>query len=143
MLIGQYTNKLTEKGRTALPAKFRRIIGSKAIIAKWYEGCLVLISAKDWSSHLERLKGKDNMLSQPVRNTDRFILGSAFEMEPDTQGRILIPKALREYAELADEVVFLGLGKRVEIWDKTAWQKKEKQIQKDAAEYIEQLQTKQ
>lgn len=139
MLIGQYVNKITKKGRTALPSNFRKIIGQKAIAAKWYEGCIVIVSKGNWYSHIQRLTGKDNFLTLPVRDTDRFILGSAFEVSFDSQGRFVVPKRLREYAGFNDEVVYLGLGERIEIWDKEKWQKKEKNIQQEAGQMLEKI----
>lgn len=51
----------------------------------------------------------------------RFLFGSAFEIEPDKQGRMLIPAPLREYAGLETDVVIVGLSGRAEIWDKAKW----------------------
>ncbi|MCH7729996.1 cell division/cell wall cluster transcriptional repressor MraZ [Patescibacteria group bacterium] len=139
MLIGQYFTKLTEKGRCALPKKFRRQLGDKAIIAKWYEGCLVVVGEKLWEVLLIKLTGKSEIITQPVRDTDRFILGSAFEFTTDSQGRFVIPKVLREYAGLKEEVVFVGLGERVEVWSKGAWSQREDYVQKHASELVEKL----
>ena len=139
MLIGQYVNRLNEKGRTALPAKFREIVGDSAIIAKWYEGCLVVVDTNSWEVLLTKLTGKSEIITSPVRDTDRFILGSAFEINLDSQGRFVIPKILREYAGLKDEITFVGLGTRVEVWDKKAWEEREKFVQEHASEFVEKL----
>lgn len=139
MLIGQYIASLTEKGRTALPKRFREVIGDSVIVAKWYEGCLVVVDAPSWVELLQKLTGKSEIITAPVRDTDRFILGSAFEVELDAQGRFVIPKVLRDYAGLKSEIIFLGLGSRVEIWDKGAWEEREKYVQENAPEMIEKL----
>jgi MraZ protein len=139
MIIGQYQAKLTEKERISLPAKFRREIGNKLIIAKWYEGCLVLVSQEKWDELLNKLTGKSEIISKPIRNTDRFILGSGFEVKVDLHGRFVIPKILKEYAHLTKEVVFVGLGDRVEVWDKGNWRKVEKEVQAKASEMIEKI----
>jgi MraZ protein len=139
MLIGQYLVKLTEKNRTALPKKFRDELGGKIIIARWYEGCLVIVSDKDWTGLLTKLTGISQLITQPVRDTDRFILGSAFEIELDDQGRFVIPKILKDYAALGIEVVFVGLGNRVEIWNTENWRRRETYIQKNAAAMIEKV----
>jgi len=139
MLIGQYYTKLTEKGRCALPKKFRKLIGDKAIIAKWYEGCLVVVGRTSWVALLTKLTGKSEIITGPVRDTDRFILGSAFEFETDSQGRFVLPKVLRDYAALDEEIVFVGLGDRVEIWSKASWIEREEYIQKHASQMVEKL----
>src|SRR3990167_10766605 len=139
MLIGQHSGKLTQKGRLALPKKVRSEIGSKAIVARWYEGCFVVVSPDRWQALLEKLTARSEFITQPVRDTDRFILGSAFEVELDDQGRMVIPKSLRDYAGLTSDVVFLGLGNRVEIWDKSVWEKREEYIQEHAEELVEKL----
>jgi MraZ protein len=139
MLVGQYIQKISTKGRTALPAKFRQVLGKDVIVAKWYEGCLVIVDGKSWQALLLKLTGKSEIITAPVRDTDRFILGSAFEVNLDNQGRFVIPKLLREYAGLAEEAVFVGLGDRVEIWDKKGWEERERYVQKHASEMVEKL----
>ena len=139
MLIGHYYTKLTEKGRSSVPKKFRQEIGNKAIIAKWYENCLVIVDPDSWNALLNKLTGKSQIITEPVRDTDRFILGSAFEIDLDSQGRFVIPKALRDYARLSEEIVFVGLGNRVELWDSNLWIEREKYIQDHAGKMIEEI----
>ena len=137
MLLGQYEVNLTDKGRLALPKRFREKLGARVIVAKWYEGCLVVVANESLKSLLGRLTLESKFITAPVRDTDRFILGSAFEVDLDKQGRFVVPKYLRDYAGLTGEVVFLGLGNRVEIWAKKVWLEKEKIIQKEAEGLIE------
>jgi len=137
MLIGSYLGNLGQKRRVAIPKKFLEELGSKLVIAKWYEGCLVIVSHKDWEALLQRLTGPQTTITQGVRDTDRFVLGSAFFVETDNQGRIVIPKILFSYANLTKDIVFLGLGSRVEIWDQKSWADREEYIAKHAAELIE------
>jgi MraZ protein len=139
MLIGQYFSKITLKNRISLPKKFRSEIGDKLIIAKWYEECLVIVSEASWKEILKKLTGRTETLTKAVRDTDRFILGSAYEFELDLQGRFVIPSNLKEYAGLTDDLVFLGLGDRVELWNEKIWSEKEKAVQESAAEAIESI----
>jgi MraZ protein len=139
MLIGQYETTLSLKRRVAIPKAFRKVLGKKFIVAKWYEGCLVLVGQEDWQELLNRLTGKKGVITAPVRDTDRFILGSAFEVEPDGQGRVIIPSLLSEYANLKDDIVFIGLGDRVEIWSKADWKKRESYVASHAAEFVEKM----
>lgn len=139
MLIGQYFSKITLKNRISVPKKFRSEIGNKIIIAKWYENCLVIVPEKDWKELLGKLTGQMDILTKAVRDTDRFILGSAYDLELDPQGRFVIPANLKEYASLEENAVFLGLGSRVEIWDEKIWNEKEKSVAQKAAESLEMM----
>ncbi len=141
MLIGQYYSKITLKNRISLPKKFRNEVGERLIIAKWYEGCCVIVSESSWKEIMEKLTGRMEILTKAVRDTDRFILGSAFELELDFQGRFVIPGNLKEYAELTEDVVFLGLGNRIELWDAKIWSEKEKVIQESAEVALEKMTT--
>lgn len=90
-----------------------------------------------WNALLKRLTPKEGIVTLGVRDTDRFILGSAFALEGDDQGRVVIPEILAKYAKLGSEIIFLGLGDRVEIWNKNAWEEREKLISKNASKLLE------
>ena len=139
MLIGSYTSSLSSKRRTAIPKKFLEILGKEIILAKWYEQCLVIVNKEVWEALLNKLSGKAEIATKPVRDTDRFILGSAYEIKPDSQGRIILPVNLVKYADLKENLIFLGLKDRVEIWNKDVWEEKEKEISAKASEYIEKI----
>lgn len=139
MLIGSYQTSLGDKRRVAVPKKFIEALGNKPIIAKWYEDCLVLVSSEFWNKLFDRLTAGKKTVSLGVREIERFILGSAFELEPDKQGRVIIPELLSEYSGLKKEVVFVGLGDRVEIWAKELWDEKSKTLAGSTKQYIEDL----
>jgi MraZ protein len=139
MLIGTFSSNLTTGRRLAIPAKFREEIGGNFIVAKWYERCLVLVSNTGWEGLLNKLTGRSQIVTAPVRDTDRFIMGSAYELAADGQGRVVLPEALVDYAKLEGEVLFMGLGDRVEIWDKGLWLKREEYISENAAKMLEEL----
>ena len=136
MLIGHYFVKLTAKGRLAIPSKFRREIGNKAIVTRFYEKCLVLVGLSRWENLMTKLTNKSEFITEPMRDVERFILGSAFEVDMDSQGRFVVPQVLRGYANIGDEVVFLGLGDRAEIWNKKEWEKRESKIEEFALESL-------
>ena len=100
---------------------------------------MVLIDINSWQNLYKRLAGENDLIVTPIRDTERFILGSAFEVVPDDQGRIVVPERLIEYSGLTDDVYFIGLGDKVEIWNKVTWEGREKEIVKNAANYIEEL----
>lgn len=139
MLLGTYPAKFVSGHRVSVPANLRRDLGEKFILARWYEGCLVLIDINSWQNLYKRLSGSEDLIVSPLRETERFILGSAFEVIPDEQGRIVVPERLIEYSGLNEDVYFIGLGDKVEIWNKVTWDEREMKIIKEAAGYIEEL----
>jgi len=139
MIIGSYLGNLSDARRVAVPKKFLKELGDNPILAMWYEDCLILVSVDFWDKLLTRLTGGKKAVDLGIRDIERFILGSAYETEPDEQGRIVIPEILSSYANLGKETVFVGLMDRVEIWSKPVWDEKSKTLAKTTKEYIENL----
>ncbi len=121
MLIGQYETKLGEKNRIAMPKKFRDILGDKIIITLGYEKSLIVVSEEGWKALLEGTEGRP-FLESETRETQRFLLGGASTVSLDSKGRFVIPSYLREFGEIENEVIFLGLSRYVEIWEKKRWE---------------------
>lgn len=139
MLLGTYNAKFAVGHRVAVPSQLRKDLGESFILARWYEGCLVLIGKEGWGALYKRLIGSQNLVITPIRDTERFILSQAFEVFPDEQGRIVIPEILIQYSKLGEDIYFIGLGDRVELWSKDLWEAKEKDVVENAARYIEDL----
>ena len=122
MLIGEYEHSLDTKGRMIMPAKLRQDIGEKFIITKGLDGCLFVFSQNEWLNFEEKLKALP-LSDKNARNFVRFFLSGATECEIDKQGRFLLVNTLREYAEITKEVIIIGVGTRLEIWNKDKWKK--------------------
>ena len=120
MLIGEYEHSLDVKGRLILPAKIREDMGDKFIITKGLDGCLFGFSQNEWTNFEEKLKTLP-LTNKNARDFVRFFLSGATECEIDKQGRFLITSNLREYANMEKEVVIIGVGTRIEIWNKEKW----------------------
>ncbi|RJQ37949.1 division/cell wall cluster transcriptional repressor MraZ [Candidatus Microgenomates bacterium] len=120
MLLGQYDAKIDKKNRLALPKKLREFLGNKLIITKGYENSLIIVSEEGWKALLEGTEGKPFIQSE-ARETQRFLLGGASFAELDDKGRFLLPSYLRSFGEIKEEVIFLGLSRYVELWDKKRW----------------------
>ena len=120
MLIGEFEHSLDAKGRLIMPAKLREAIGDKFVVTKGLDGCLFAFSIEEWSNFEEQLKSLP-LSNRNSREFTRFFLSGATECEIDKQGRFLIPTNLRETASLQKEVVIIGVGTRIEIWDKEKW----------------------
>ncbi|MBU0618869.1 division/cell wall cluster transcriptional repressor MraZ [Patescibacteria group bacterium] len=138
MLIGNYNNRVSLKGRTAVPAKFRSELSKKIIITKGYEKTLFLISEDEWEKQLNTVNLQPLVISQP-REPDRFILGNAFPIILDDQGRFVIPKSLRQHAQIKEQAVFVGVGNRVEIWDQARWQEYQQYLGENVEKIVNSL----
>lgn len=122
LFIGEYEHSVDAKGRVIMPAKLREDIGEKFIITKGLDGCLFAYSKTEWNNFEEKLKTLP-LTNKNARDFVRFFLSGAVECEIDKQGRFLIPNNLRTYATLEKEIIIIGVGTRVEIWNRDAWKK--------------------
>ncbi|MFA5878006.1 MAG: division/cell wall cluster transcriptional repressor MraZ [Candidatus Staskawiczbacteria bacterium] len=138
MFIGEYKHTIDAKKRLALPAKFRKELGSSVVITRWLDNCLVVYPESEWqimSDKLGRLPA-----SQPeARGFARILLGGAMSVEIDNLGRILIPEYLKGYADLKKNTVICGLFNRLEIWDESKWEIYKAQVEKDVGNLAEKL----
>ncbi len=120
MFIGEYQHSLDAKGRMAIPAKFRGKLGSGAIITRGLDRCLFVFTASEWEVLAKKIV-ELSILKSDSRAFSRFTMSAASDVDFDTQGRILIPASLREYAGLKKEAVVTGVFNRLEIWDTDSW----------------------
>ena len=130
MLIGEYEHSLDAKGRMIMPAKLRADIGEKFILSKGLDGCLFAFSMQEWNNFEEKLKSLP-LSDKNARSFVRFFLAGATECEIDKQGRFLIPNNLRVIANLEKEAIIIGVGTRLEIWNKETWEKCDENISAD------------
>ena len=120
MLIGEYEHSLDVKGRLIMPSKLREDMGEKFIITKGLDSCLFVFSQNEWIKFEEKLKTLP-LTNKNARDFVRFFLSGATECEIDKQGRFLVAANLRQYANMEKDVVIIGVGTRLEIWDKERW----------------------
>ena len=130
MLIGEYEHTIDAKGRLSMPSKLRRDMGEAFIVTKGLDGCLFAFSQEEWKNFETKLKALP-LSDKNARNFVRFFLAGATECEIDKQGRFLIPSNLREAGKLEKEAVIIGVGTRLEIWNKDVWTSKDEEISAD------------
>ncbi|MBM7804794.1 MraZ protein [Geodermatophilus bullaregiensis] len=121
MFVGSYTLRLDEKGRLALPVRFREQVAGGMVIKKGQERCiygLTMARVAEQSSAAASMAPAD---TAEARMRARMSFGSMVEVEPDKTGRITIPADLRQYAHLDRDVVVVGVDTRFEIWDQATW----------------------
>ena len=127
MLIGEFEHTFDAKGRISMPAKLRRDMGEAFIVTKGLDGCLFAFSSEEWKNFEAKLKALP-VSDKNARNFVRFFLAGATECELDKQGRFLIPANLREAANLEKEAIIIGVGTRLEIWNRETWKSKDEEI---------------
>lgn len=138
MFIGEYIHSVDDKKRLSVPAKFRKDLGKKAVITLGLNKCLSLYPTKEWNAFAEKLS-KLSMGKSEDRGFSRTMLSGAFEVEIDTIGRIVIPDALKDYADLKEKVVLTGAYDRVEVWNESTWKAYKIQMVADADRMAEEL----
>lgn len=138
MFIGEYQHTLDEKGRLALPAKYRANLSSGAVVTRGLDRCLFLYPRNEWEKLAARLAALP--VSQAnTRAIARLMLAGAMDVTPDKLGRMLIPEYLREYAGLERSVVLSGLYNRLEIWDREQWEKYKQATEAQSTDIAEKL----
>ena len=120
MFMGEYHHTIDDKGRLIIPSKLRYELGEEFIVTKGLDGCLFGFSQNEWTNFEEKLKTLP-LTNKNARDFVRFFLSGAIECELDKQGRFLIASNLREYANMEKDVAIIGVGTRLEIWDREKW----------------------
>ena len=120
MFLVTHLQKLDDKGRLILPAKFREELSPGLVLTRGQENCLTLFPTTEFEAEHERIQNAPKT-NKEARDYQRVFLSAAFADQPDKQGRITVPNILRQYASLTREVAVIGMGNRVEIWDSPTW----------------------
>ena len=138
MFLGTHTPRLDDKGRLALPARFRPDLDGGLVICKGQDRCLFVFSVTEFARFTEALRSAP-VTDRRVRDYGRILFASASNETPDGQGRVTIPAQLREYAGLTKDCVVLGAFTRAEIWDAQAWQRYQDEHEDDYAKAQEEV----
>jgi MraZ protein len=119
VFVGTFEHSLDGKGRVVLPSQFRNELAGRGFIAQ-YQQCLGLWTQDGFTEVANRLRDKVREGLAP-QNAVRALAANAVQVEPDAQGRILIPQRLRDYAGLSRDCAVIGALDRIEIWDAARW----------------------
>ena len=120
MFTGEYRHTIDGKGRVAVPSRFRAQLDEGAFVSRWLDNCLAVFPRAAW----DELAAKVAMLptgNATAREFGRFLFGSAFEIELDAQGRLLLPATLREWGGFAGEAMVVGARDHAELWTPSRW----------------------
>jgi len=138
MFIGEYSHNLDDKGRLAVPKKFRQALLKGAVVTRGLDNCLFLYTKVEW----EKLASKLASLPFAQANTRAFarlMLAGAMDVSLDKQGRIILPDYLRKFAGLKKGVAVAGLYNRLELWDEKAWEMYKAKTEKESGKIAEQM----
>jgi MraZ protein len=121
VFLGTYAPRLDEKGRLALPAKYRLELAEGVVVTRGQERCLFVLTRDAFAQRMQALQDAP-MSSKSARTFSRMYGAEAHDDVPDRQGRVTIPSALRSYAGLDRDVLVIGALSRLEIWDPAQWE---------------------
>jgi MraZ protein len=121
VFTGEYRHTVDEKGRLAIPARFRAQLEGGAVLSRWIDGCLAIHTRAGWTALSEKVAAVP--LTEPGgRLFERQIFAGAIEAEMDRQGRVLVPAYLRDEMGIATDALVIGVRDHGEIWAPDRWQ---------------------
>ncbi len=138
-MTGEYLHSIDAKGRLIFPSRLKEELGESFYVTKGLDNCLFVYSLESWKAFEDKIRALPISKS---RDLQRFFFSGACLCTCDSQGRILIPQTLREYAGLTKELCTIGVSERAEIWDAARWQQYNKDMEEDSekiAEAMEEL----
>ena len=132
MFTGEYRHSVDDKGRLAVPSRFRAQLDAGLVVSRWLDDCLAIHTRSGWDALAERIATLP-VTDEKARRFSRFIFGGAVEATLDGQGRVLLPAYLRDSAGLAAEAVVVGARDHAEIWAPATWDAYRRGLEDSAA----------
>ena len=124
MFYGEYEHTIDRKGRLIIPAKFRQALkehdATTLFLTRGFDGCLFLFPESEWRDLENRFK-QIPFTKAEGRKFNRLFFSGASEVDVDRLGRLLIPRTLKEFAQIKQDVVIVGVSTRMEVWSKEQW----------------------
>lgn len=121
MFTGEYRHAVDDKGRIAVPSRFRAQLEGGCVVARWLDACLAIFPMPAWESLAAKVASLP-MTDPNARLLQRRLFAGAFETELDRQGRVLVPQGLRAFAGLEAEATVVGGQDHAEIWAPARWE---------------------
>ena len=141
MYFGSFTHNLDDKGRLMIPRKMREELGYKVYIMKGFDGSLSLYNEERYQKLVEEFS-RLSFNQSKVRDYLRLQFASTYEMEVDKLGRVQIPTALLTKYGISKEVLVLGIGDHIEVWDKVKYEEYENSIRDEFESIAENIDAK-
>jgi MraZ protein len=122
---GEYEATLDAKGRLVLPTKLKAALppetGDNIVLMRGFEPCLVLYPHSEWKKVFDKVAGL-NEFNEEYRNFQRNFLRGNTELELDGNGRFIVPKSMMKFASIEKDVILVGIGNRIEIWNPESYE---------------------
>jgi MraZ protein len=138
MFLGEFEHAIDDKGRLAIPAKFRPALEQGLFLTRGVDRCLVIWDSHSWGAMADRVR-ELNPWQSDARRMQRHFFAGAVQAQPDKLGRVVIPQYLRSYANLDGDVVVVGLADRIEVWGKAEWERERSEAESGSADLAEHL----
>ena len=124
MFYGEYNHGIDTKGRLILPSRFREVSKEHGIekfyVTRGLDRCIFMFSDQQWQLEEQKFKSM-SFTKQEARNFNRLFFSGAVEVNPDKQGRFIIPQYLKDFAGIKKDAIVIGISNRIEIWQTQAW----------------------
>ena len=120
MFLGEYRHAIDEKGRLTIPAKFRGQLASGLVVTRGLDRNLLVFTEEEWNELALKITQRP-LSDRSARAFSRRVFSGAVDLVPDRQGRILLPATLRDFADLGEDAVIIGMYNYAEIWNADAW----------------------
>ena len=127
MFFGNHTYRIDQKGRLVIPPSFRGDLRAGIFLARGLDPCIDLCPRSLWDNLYQEYKAHPLAPSRD-RDLALWAFGGAFPGEIDGQGRVLLPGSLREYGNIQEEVVIVGIGSFIQLWNPQRWNNKEEDL---------------
>jgi MraZ protein len=138
VFLGTYVHNLDNKGRLAIPARFRDGLSGESVMTRGADQCLVIFPPDPWRSLCARIEALP-LSDHDARMYRRFLFSDAVVLDLDGQGRVLVPAELRRYAGIDRSVVCVGMDSVIEVWAADAWDSLHQRLDAQADEIISRL----
>lgn len=138
MFLGEYEYKIDPKGRVSIPPKFRKHFAEGIVLNMGAEQCINVYPPQVWEGIAEKYDSGPIAPSK-LRQRNRAIFASAFALELDEQGRVMLPPPLRRHAGIKDNLVIAGANKYLEIWSMERWEKQKASASKEFWQILESM----
>ncbi len=120
MFLGEYTHTIDSKGRLTIPARYRGDLAAGLVVTRGFDQNLILFPLEGWQNLAKRITERP-LADDDMRSFRRRVFSGAVDLEPDRQGRILLPPYLRDFAAITTDVVIAGMFDYLELWSAEAW----------------------
>lgn len=120
MFLGRHEHNLDDKGRLAIPSRFRDSLRDGLVLTRGIDRCIAAYPREAWDVLATRVNGL-SMTDPHARQFRRMVFAEAVDLKLDSQGRVLVPAGLRDYAEIEREAMIIGVHASIEIWSPGRW----------------------